>query len=295
MKKVEKERLVSFIEEFKKAHDGRGTASGLIVGMESSRKYMRQVCHAFLCREDIFAPVGVISGLQHRYGEDQTHGPGDWGDTTTEEKILYLDWLMKRSPYKEAFLYKSPRRALRDKCVVVRGECPAATLGAALVATRRLWEHTSVAVVFCELVKRGVPENLAYYLGHLAGFTRGRKGAFSWDCAKSSHCTIDSHDYDREAVKKFVLGRKVYVGKPYRVSPEYHGYGDRMFGRNDGAPLIRFIDRNFPYKSEEPLVASSNPFLAAVEKKNSHTCSFSHAMDKMAEFYPTILKEIGLE
>lgn len=282
-----REQYQEFVKKHKRDDWQTGTASGAIIGEKKTFFEDNRVCHAFLSYTVCADRIAVASGIQKLYRK--SHGPGKWADSTYNEKVAYLDWLMKRSPYAPAFIYKDAKRAMTDLAVLVTADCCARTMAAALVASRRIWEHTNVLIVFSALIRRGVPESLAYLLGHCAKFSNGKKdGEFIWNGAQAGHCSIDSYALTSGSVKNFITNNRVGDIDTYKNYKCYNGYGQELFG-TEGNNFVSFLQSKFPAPVNEVVV--NNPFAAG--KKKAHT--FESAMDTMAEWWPNIYKWAGIE
>lgn len=282
-----REQYQEFVKKHKHEDWQTATASGAIISEKNTEWADSKVCHAFLSYPTYKDRIAVASGIQKLYRE--SHGPGKWSDSTYKEKVAYLDWLMKRSPYASAFIYKDAKRAMTDLAVLVTADCCVRTMAAALVASRRIWEHTNVLIVFSALVKRGVPESLAYLLGHCALFDKqNKKGTFVWGDAQAGHCSIDGYALTSGSVKNFITNNRVGAVDNYKNYERYDGYGRVLFG-TEGDNFVSFLQKKFPAPVNEVVV--NNPF--AVSKKKAH--AFESAMNITAEWWPNIYEWAGIE
>lgn len=203
-----------------------------------------------------------------------------------DEALLYLDWLLNRSPYSEVFITKSPHEALATKMIIADGSKPSNLMAAGLVASRRLWEYSYIARVFCDLAKAGVNEDLAYYLGHISSTSFDTKGNFNWGTYKSGHCSLNPGVFGPKELKNFIDHKPISLNKPYSESSDYDGY-DGMYGTNRGDHIGGWIHKNFPYGDNDK--KGVNPFAAAGKVK---TCSYEHAIKTMAEWQHVLFKHI---
>lgn len=244
-------------------------------------------CHAGLYVGNAEGSIGVINCLVKNY--EGCHGPGKWSDTTDEEKIMFLDWLAKRSPYKSAFVSKTAKKILKQGAALLTSEAPGNVLGGACVSMRRLWEHTIVLQVWCDLVKAGVNENLAYVLGHCAAGSR--LNGLNWGNFAGWHVAINSSSWTTGQVKNFVEGKLTGATNKYSESGDYNGYSINLFKAS--GKKINFIHEEFPYSKAQD---SSNPFHKAVDK-GVVTMRYDDAIKAMAEFQHHILKvcKVNLE
>lgn len=242
-------------------------------------------CHASLYCNGAKNSIGVVNCLVKNY--DQNHGPGKWADTTDEEKIMFLDWLAKRSPYKSAFVSKSAKKILKQGAALLTSEAPGNVLGGACVSMRRLWEHTIVLQVWCDLVKAGVGENLAYVLAHCAAGSR--TNGLNWGNFAGWHVAINTNSWTTGQIKNFVEGRLIGATKKYSETGDYNGYSMNLFKAAGGG--LRFIHEGFPYSKAQ---TSSNPFHKAIDH-GVVTMSYDDAIAAMVEFQHHILKVCGVK
>lgn len=244
-----------------------------------------QACHAGLHNKyDGNHPNGalaVVSGLMK---------PSEREMLTEEEAILFLDWLLNRSPYAETFITKSPYDALLTKTIVSSAHHPSNLMAAGLVASRRMWEYVYVARVFCDLVKAGVNEDLAFYLGHIFSGRFDREGNVNYSARTAGHCSMDPGIMGVAEVKNFLEHKPVRLNKPYHDSWNYNGY-DRMYGAGNGAVRI-WIHDNFPYKPGA-VKEKANPFPVDHGRDAGKTCSYDHLIQTTVEFQHRIFEYIG--
>ena len=289
MKKEHRDRIKKAMADLLKYKDKSSTTSLILVSDEGDEKFLREPCHGALSYPTYKGlRIGVVSGLQEKY--KQSHGPGKWSDTTDAEKVMYLDWLLKRSPYASAFLYKSGRNALKNKCVVVRANVPSNVMAGGLVASRRLWEYSNIAVVWCDLVKEGVDESLAFYLAHLARSCPTRKGSISWDSVDTGHKSLDACYMSAKDVKRLLDNTPVTLNDNWDVNAYYQGYSG-MFtkDRARGAEILGTRISTLFDKAAVPVdVKNNNPFLAAGVVRR---VPYAEGIKVMAELAKTVIIE----
>lgn len=270
----------------------RYTARFMVVG-KKNRTSFNTICHAALSRKyedhpkDRFA---VVNGFQTTY--NGMNGAGKWEDTSLEDKALYLDWLLNRSPYASTFISKNAISSLNYGFSVSDCATPSNLMAAGLVATRRMWEYPYILRVWVDLTKAGVNENLAYYLAHLAACKVNGEGSISWDNPVYGHCSIDSHVWGVDSVKNFINNSPKRLNQLYTKNLDYSGYG-RMFSDNnyDGDPLYAWVNDNFPYKDGGEGV-DNNPFKAA-RKEQGNTISYEKGIERMATFATKIMEKVN--
>lgn len=236
-----------------------------------------QACHAGLNNYNP-GSVAVVSALM-KPKKDKILGE--------DEALLFLDWLLNRSPYSCTFITKSAHEALFYKATISSSDHPSNLMAAGMVASRRLWEYPEVARVFCDLVKAGVNEDLAFYLAHLYSGTFDRGGKVGYDGLYAGHCSIDPRVMGEKELLNWLMHRPVKLNEPYKNSTKYSGY-DSMFGHNYQRLNVH---NNFPYNGEAK-AGNANPFPKAGELVRKG-CSYDNLIKATAEFQHVLFKQIG--
>lgn len=246
-----------------------------------------QACHAGLRNNyegnKESGALAVVSGLMK---------PDKKEEVDEEEAIMFLDWLLNRSPYAETFITKSPHEALLHKVIVSSAHHPSNLMAAGLVASRRLWEYVFISRVFCDLAKAGVNEDLAFYLGHIFSGRFDREGNVSYINCQAGHCSLNPVYMGAEELKNFLEHKPVHLNKTYNEYWNYNGY-DAMYGEGDGSAR-HWIHNNFPYKPAAVKVAA-NPFPVDEGRDPNKTCSYDHLIKTTVEFQHRIFEYIGFK
>ena len=233
-----------------------------------------QACHYGL-RDMKAGSIAVVSGLMK---------PIEVMDE--DEALVFLDWLLNRSPYSSTFITKSAHEALHYKMIISSSHTPSNLMAAGLVASRRLWEYVTVARVFVDLVKAGVNEDLAFYLGHLARVSFDRTGNCDWGGNKDGHCSLNSGAFGKEAMVNWLNHKPMRLNSNYSALTNYHGYAG-MYGSDRG--LDNWIHKNFPYKKGG--AKATNPFPIDTDKVAG--CDYTTFIQGMVEFQHNIFEYIG--
>lgn len=242
-----------------------------------------QACHAGLANTyEGNKPSGaqaVVSGLMKPSAKEMLD---------EDEALLFLDWLLNRSPYSETFITKSAHEALYYKAIISSAHHPSNLMAAGMVASRRLWEYVNIARVWCDLVKAGVHEDLAFYLGHIFSGKFDRTGNVSYGGLSSAHCSMNPNVMGIEEVKNFLNHKVVKPNKTYHESKQYHGY-DNMYGMGNGS-VRQWIHKNFPYKPAAK-AEKVNPF--APDDDGLGKCGYDHLIKTTVEFQHRIFEHLG--
>lgn len=247
-----------------------------------------QQCHAGLDnrRNGSFA---VVNGLMR---------PNAASMLNEDEAFLFLDWLLNRSPYASTFITKDAMECIRTKTTISYSDVPANLMAAGQVASRRLWEYAYVARAFADLVKTGVNENLAFYLGHIFSGNFNRSGKCNWSASTAGHCSINPSAFDKKGLVNFLDGKPLNLTTNYSKNTDYGGYDDmfsRKFHSYGGVvdPINKWIHNNFPYvkggKAEKV-----NPFPVAA-RGDDKGCSYEDLIKGMSDFQHKIFEHIGWE
>jgi hypothetical protein len=232
-------------------------------------------------------------------GTNYTHSKGRCLPYETE--LWFVDYIINRSAYSAAFVSKDAEQCLKEQMTISSGDHPSNFMVAGLVALRRLWEYTTVVSVAHSLVQEGVPEDLAFILGHLAQVCEDptEKSMLTWNACKAGHCSINPARMDFNAVKNF-MDHKVLKPKPLWSSGKdsYSGY-DAMYSKEDypANDIHHYVVHNFPYHlySGKPAPdMGTNPFTASIKKPaagEAKAAAYPKAIKIMAEWAKTHLME----
>lgn len=235
-----------------------------------------QACH-YGMKSFKTGSIAVVSGLMK---------PSELTTLDEDEALIFLDYLLNRSPYSEVFITKSAHEALLHKMIVGKPSSPSNLLAAGLVASRRLWEYVEVARVFVDLSKAGVDEDLAFYLAHIARASFDRSGDCDWNGSKNGHCSMDSNAFGQESMINWLSHKPAKLNRPYSESVNYDGYA-AMYGIDRG--LSTWINQNFPYKGAKAKMAG--PFQKDGDKAAG--CGYEALISGMVEFQHDIFEHIG--
>ena len=230
----------------------------------------------------------VVNFFQHKY--EESHGAGKWSDTTDEEKIMFLDWLANRSPYNDAFFEKDASKMLSWGFCLMTGDVAGNVMGGAVVATRRLWEYTNVLVVWCDLVRSGVEESLAFCLAHHLNGNASREGTYNWLNGGAGHVTLDTYPMTTTTVHNFVTEDAVeYTGK-FSKTGNYREYSDMFHGGVVGRnhPPIRNFMTALPLDNGS---VDANPF---ANKRNAYRKPYEQAIKDVVNIIPELKKACDL-
>lgn len=298
---MEQEQLEKNIAEAMKKHalnavweDNASTTHLDENGVQGYARYSN-VCHNHMNNHGF---KYVINGINHT-------GVGYSGNNgrflPAEVELWFVDYIINRSPYSETFLSKDAAKCLEDKVTLSSGDHPSNLMVAGLVALRRLWEYSMVARAAYDLAQDGVNEDLAFVLGHLVNVETqvSPDSQTGWTYCHSGHCSIDPSIMSLKVVKNFLDHKPQKLNSLWSEGKgRYDGY-DAMYG--EGFPAITtYVRENFPYHlykgAPPPVVASTNPFLAAkakpaAGKDKDEYAPYSKAIEVMAEWAKTHLME----
>lgn len=109
------------------------------------------------------------AGLRYGNGKGSTHIVNGIMTPYVPDKISlrFLEWLLNYSPYKDVFITKSPKTALRDKIIVASTEFPSNLVAGGLFASRAITEHYArIAKVWNGFLENGVHPDVAFMYAH---------------------------------------------------------------------------------------------------------------------------------
>lgn len=257
-----------------------------IVNTEKHIISTNQACHYGLKEGVISNAVATVSGLM-KPPEGETLGE--------DEAILFLDWLLNRSPYASTFITKSAHEALFHKAIISDAFTPSNLMAAGLVASRSLWEFPIHGRVFCDLAKAGVNEDLAFFLAHLYSGTFNHTGKVSFGTYRAGHCAMNPGVMGKAELKNYLEHNVIKPNNNFNESRNYSGY-DGMYG-SSRAPIKDWIHDNFPYKKVVAAAKVANPF---PKDKLAHGddgkgCSYEDLIKGAVEFQHKLFEYIGFK
>lgn len=277
-------------EQLKKAVGGRNqNAAGAFINRHGDIEVTGgYVCHAFMAAR----PTKIfINSLQEGSG----YGDNPGRILSAEVEHWFVDYLLNRSAYKDAFITKDAAVALEEQMVVMDGEQPGNLVGGAAVALRRLWEHVYVARSAYDLAQQGVNEDLAFAIGHTIQAPSEIKDNtnVSWSANLNWHTSLDPGCLSFRGLAN-LIAHKFKPTEKYITSGNYRYYSG-MFSDGDG-DLVEIIRQDFPYAEcrGETSGPSLNPFGAALkaeQKVLGNSVPYSRAIAVMAKWANTFLME----
>lgn len=262
-------------------------SNGKILGTSSS------VCHHFLCGHKA---KFIINGLQ----DGENYGENIGRILPKEVEVWYLDWLLNRSPYADAFITKDAEKALETRIVVSSGDHPGNYVGGSIVSLRLLWEHTYAAQAAYDLHKAGVHEDVAFLLGHTVSVERKitPDSPTEWNNNTSWHSSIDVGTMGFKGIKNFMAHKPTNKTGIYAKQGQFSGYSAMYM--SDGVRLTEYIRVNFPYeryKDAPKALVNTNPFMASkaalepARRAGGDSAPYYKAIEVMAEWAQTHLME----
>lgn len=246
------------------------------------------VCHAFL---NYHHAKIIVNSLQEGSG----YGDNPGRILAPEVEHWFVDYMLNRSIYSDAFITKDATQALAEGVVLIDGEKPGNLVGGAAVGLRRLWEHVYVARAAYDLVQQGVNEDLAFAIGHTIQAPSNIKDHtnVSWSANLNWHTSLNPGSLGWKGLAN-LLAHKFKPTEKYVSTGNYRYYSD-MFSAGDG-DLTAIIRRDFPYNEckGESKGPNLNPFGAAIkaeQKAMGNSVPYNRAIAVMAKWANTYLME----
>lgn len=223
----------------------------------------------------------VINGLQYK------------DSATDKDKLLVIDFITKRSPWKNAFVQKDAKRILKQGYAVLRGDVPSHVMGGACVSFRIMWEQRQCLAVFCALVRAGVNESLAFFLSFSCNST-GK--TLQWGTYGPGHCVIYNSKNSLSGVRDFIKGVPSKKGpdftKNYIENGSYSGYSQEAWVGNGDGSWLRLLSSLKPLE-EGVKVGETNPFIAArATTKKSEAYPFNAAIKLIVDNQELIMEKV---
>lgn len=145
-----------------------------------------------------------------------------------EDMVMFADWMVKESPWKETFLNKDGADVMADRVWLANPLVSQNMLAGGLIATRLPTEFHSHFTVWLRLAKLGVNKTLAYLI---ATFATGKDSIFF--TLPSGHIPI-ACDFSISWIKNFLDHNPVHKDAvSYAVRNGYGGVS-QMWGKGSG-------------------------------------------------------------
>ncbi len=130
-------------------------------------------------------------------------GVKDKNDDRYKDAVMFLDYLLKRSPWAHMYATKNPEIAL-DKGVIMKcGDAPSSVGHLANSSLRFLWEYHHYTINFCEFVRAGIPERMAWVMCYTFG--KNNTGGFTYG-TNMGHRPMDYGLMDAAAITNYCRG-----------------------------------------------------------------------------------------
>jgi len=127
-------------------------------------------------------------------------------ELTQEERQLFCDWFLKRSPYAKCIVTKSVKTAL-TLGIIVDPNYPANLVVGTTIAQRVLWEYTNIVQRFCRFTKAGMDEDAAFVMAHRYSVDDGKVA----ESCESGHCALNGNYVSKEYISNF--SKRTYRNK----------------------------------------------------------------------------------
>lgn len=160
----------------------------------------------------------VINRIQKNYAASQI-----FSETSEEDRIAYLSWLMNESPFAESFISKDAKECLDEGLIINTCDVDGRILVGGMTAMRGMWEGGNTCNLgvrhFRKLIEAGCEPHIAFILGHFVngGMTFNTYGAYG------SHCSIEPSTTTVGYVKNFLAHKKESERDPFYKNSNYRG------------------------------------------------------------------------
>jgi hypothetical protein len=229
-------------------------------------RYINQICfggfNAVLGEEDRDA----IALMIYPKDKQRNHNYHN-GEINKYDWIGYLNYLMRESPYRKAFITKSADKVFNKyHGVMIKTDVPASLGFSALIAVRNAGECPKLLKHWTELNKRGVNRHLAFLAANFYGFNSSMTGYDVLDASMkfSGHGLFGNITND--AMIKFVLDGEV---TPVRaVTLRTSLIVNQIFFTNGGSP-VTYWERGDNYSLQDLLDSSITSCHPSVLNRNT--------------------------
>jgi hypothetical protein len=225
---------------------------------------------------------------------------------TKEEEQLFLKWLKQESPWKEG-ICNSVTDILKGRIVLGNPSTPNNIMYAALFSIRMLTERPATIRFWCELVKGGVPGNVAFLLCHCVGLREDGKylsyEGYRVDVVPGSYSVSDHVPLyiprmcSPEFIRNYLSGTIVRT-RPTFLDSDWSGIVNvqRMFTTEGSSPEeeenpINNILETFFTPPKDASKKNSNPFLKATAAPTWNSAiSWERALDIFINNWPAMIE-----
>jgi len=262
-------------------------------------------CHGRLSNDDslLTKRAGVVTCTQ------QTPQSGCLIFKKPKYKRAYLDYLMNRSPYQNAYLSKDADLCIQQDAIAITGHVPSNLMAGACVATRSIWERGGgLAYIFCELSERGVPEDVAFMLANTATISSSDEGrTIRWNRPEEDHHPFSPLPFTWDCLKNFLTHTPAQPNSTWVESSNYRGLNKLFLSYPEGqtnkkaGEVMRFILDGYAGKTDSA-TKNNNPFPRPAPPTPTTSGIFEKAdvsIENMAKFaieklLPKIKQETGV-
>jgi hypothetical protein len=165
-----------------------------------------------------------------------------------KEAMAFWNWIMKRSPWRDAFLNKRPSDMLK-RGVYFDCNQEHRLINGAMAAIREAWEFHSSVSLWYKLVKMGLEEHIAHIICHSFTFKNGQLREYK----HNNHRSIDGHNIDIKRYKGndpfFVGGKRILKedAKDYHYIHAMFNVASRRASWNQGkeGQVYKFLKGRF--------------------------------------------------
>jgi hypothetical protein len=199
----------------------------------------------------------------------------------------FINWLIKRSPYADAFLSKQASKVGRDKCLIVNPNCPSNIMAGGIIAARGTYENKGIAMGWYELTKRGVNENLAFILSHWVKC--GMAGVVGFQGSTQNHHAVEANYATKDYIKAFINNKPEVILPTYQSVRRYYRIQDTWgdTGEDREYYLQQFFDK-ISYTNEK----TNNVFACALPNLRGKTTTIDHGFNQLAKLATEIMEDI---
>lgn len=164
----------------------------------------------------------ILSGLQ------RNNNP----DATKEDKLMFADFFINKSPWKKVFVEQTPEDVVNDEMWIIDANNPANLIANACVATRIISEFPAKFKAWRRMVKTGIDETLAFFMCHYVA-ARDDDGEKLIITGDGGHVCFES-SFDKHYFNNFLNGN--YQNEEPHMS---EGIGYRRINNIWGIPLSK--------------------------------------------------------
>jgi hypothetical protein len=226
--------------------------------------------------------IGAVCSLS-KQGVSSTYG----AKPTDEDRVLFADWFLNRSPWAQCIVTNSPNYLI-EMGMIIDADYPANLVVGATMAHRCFWESTAIIAGWSKFVAAGMDETAAFYVAHKFVVQGGKIVVSTEDI----HCALSGHNLTKDTLKNFCTGKLVRPQETYSKLGSYDNV-HVLFGDSDsGGGVFVSLDEALQERAKEfKENIVPNPFAVSLQLKREVNLSEKELLAALSAYINKIIGE----